>query len=567
MGWVAGTFTKWRSRRTLAALAVVAVAAALVVIPTQTASAANPIANENSRPGTPGWQITKVASSFQISGYVTQPAVDPGDPVPVHVNLKAPEANHDYTVEVYRMGYYGGVGARRWFGPKTLSFGNPLADPTQVDVATGRIEADWPTAFTVDTTGYVTGTYLVRLTSVNGWQAYVPFTVRSATPTTYQFLNAHLTWQAYNDAGGNSLYVRNADFPNLRKNCFLFWCLYQWNDPVTWKLEQSATLPRTKPTAYQVTFRRPYTPGLRYSAGSGEYLAHEYPLAQWIESQGLDVGYAADYDLDTITVPVGVKALILPGHSEYWTGRMRDNLEEAENRGVGLASFGANQAYWRCRIEGASPTDAGTYNCYKSSNGEPNPDDPLAADPQLASAQFRSAFVNRPEQTVLGSMFRSWINAGVPAGGPTTTGLGWVPMTASDTSHPTMAGTGIAPGQSFNALTGGEFDTVQDRYPQIPGTRKLMATTIQPAAWQGSGGWLQLLLCSWNWPGACWTAEQDSVVAERVGTSGTARIFNAGTYNWIWGLTNFSLGGKDFNYASPQIRQLTANLLRWVAKV
>lgn len=190
MGWVAGTFTKWRSRRTLAALAVVAVAAALVVIPTQTASAANPIANENSRPGTPGWQITKVASSFQISGYVTQPAVDPGDPVPVHVNLKAPEANHDYTVEVYRMGYYGGVGARRWFGPKTLSFGNPLADPTQVDVATGRIEADWPTAFTVDTTGYVTGTYLVRLTSVNGWQAYVPFTVRSATPTTYQFLNA-----------------------------------------------------------------------------------------------------------------------------------------------------------------------------------------------------------------------------------------------------------------------------------------------------------------------------------------------------------------------------------------
>lgn len=549
--------------------ALVGVFALILVLaaPMQQAAAANPIADENARAGTPGWQLTKTATAYQVSGYITRPSVTPGQQVPVHVNLTGTEANANYTVEVFRMGYYGGVGARRWYGPATFAFGAQLAGSKQVDAATGRIEANWPTGFTVDTTGYVTGVYLVKLTTVHGWQAYVPFTVRSTRPTTYQFLDAHLTWQAYNDAGGNSLYSRTADFPNLKKFCFLIWCQFQWNDPVSGEPMTSSTLPATKPAAYQVTFRRPYSPALRLGGGSGEFLVHEYPLLQWMESQGLDVGYAADFDLDATTVPAGVKALVLPGHSEYWTGRMRDNLEEAEGRGVGLASFGANQAYWRCRIEGASPTDVGTYTCYKSTNGEPNPDDPLRADRQLASAQFRSAFVNRPEQTVLGSMFSGWVNAGTPPDGPSPHNLGWVPMTASDVTHPTMAGTGIGPGQSFNALAGGEFDTVFADYPRIPGTRKLMATTIRPSDWNGGGSWMQQLFCSWGWPGTCQLAEQDSVVAERTGQSGTARIFNAGTYDWSWGLTNFSIDGKDYNFADPRIRQLTSNLLAWVAKV
>lgn len=556
-----------RSARWSAALAAVVVTASLLVASSPGASAANPIATENARPGTPGWELTKAATSYQVAGYIPQPSVLPGTRVPVHVNLRASEANRNYTVEVFRMGYYGGVGARRWFGPKSLAFGAPNADPRQVDATTGRIEAAWPAAFQVDTTGYVSGLYLVRLTTVNGWQAYVPFTVRSPLPTTYQFLNAHLTWQAYNDAGGNSLYTRTADFANLKQVCILFWCVWQWTDAATGAPVTSGTPPTTKSAAYEVSFRRPYAPMLRFGGGSGEFLAHEYPLVKWIESRGLDVGYAADFDLDRAPVPTGVRALVLPGHSEYWTGRMRDNLEAAQSRGVGLASFGANQAYWRCRIEGATATDAGVYACYKTTNGEPNPDDPLRTHPQLASAQFRSAFVNRPEQMVLGSMFKNWINAGVPPGGPSVNGLGWVDMTASDTTHPTMAGTGITPGESFPALTGGEFDNVNPQYAQIPGTRKLMSTTIAPPYYQSGGNWFEQLLCSWNLPGACRYTQQDSVVAEKAGPGGTARIFNAGTYNWMWGLTNFNLGGQNFDFAKPEIQQLTSKLLAWVARV
>lgn len=555
------------STRRITLLAAFVMAASVLVASGPGAAAANPVADENARPGTPGWELTKPATGYQVAGYVTMPSVTPGTPVPVHMNLKGPEANRSVKVEVFRTGYYGGVGARRWFGPQSVPFGATSADPAQVDSRTGRLEASWPTPFTVNTTGYVTGLYLVRLTSASGWQAFVPFTVRATKATTYQFLNAHLTWQAYNDMGGNSLYRRSWEYPNLKQVCILIWCVWQWNDPSTGAPVTSATAPPTKAAAYEVGFRRPYSPVLRYGGGSGEYLAHEFPLVKWIESQGLDVGYVADFDLDRSAVPTGVKALILPGHSEYWTGRMRDNLEAAQARGVGLASFGANQVYWRCRIEGSTATDVGVYACYKSTNGEPNPDDPRRSDPQLASAQFRSAFVNRPEQMVLGSMFKNWINAGVPAGGPSVNGLGWIDMTASDTTHPTMAGTGITPGESFTALTGGEFDHVDPRYAQIPGTRRLMKTTIAPPQWQGGGSLFQQLLCSWNVPGTCLYAEQDSVVAEKSGTSGTARIFNAGTYNWMWGLSNFSLGGQTFNFANPEIQRLTSRLLAWVAKV
>lgn len=554
-------------RRLSAALVSAMLLATLSVTAARPAWAANPIADENTRAGTSGWQLTKIATAYQVSGYITMPSVDAGTQVPVHVNLKVPEANHDYTLEVFRMGYYGGIGARRWFGPQSMPFGAPNTDPKVVDAATGRIEANWPVSFQVDTTGYVTGVYLVRLTTVNGWQAFVPFVVKPATTPAYEYYSAQLTWQAYNEAGGNSLYSRNGDFPNLKRLCFLFWCIWQWNDPDTGVLVSNSSSPATKPLAYQVSFKRPYSPTLRFGGGSGEFLAHEYPLVQWLESRGLDIGYVADFDLHAATVPAGVKAMILPGHSEYWTGQMRDNLEEAQSRGVGLASFGANQAYWRCRVENASQTDVGDYTCYKTVNGEPNPEDPLRNDPQLASAQFRSAFVNRPEQTVLGSMFQGWINSGVPAGGQSVNSLGWIPMTASDTTHSTMAGTGVSPGESFNALTGGEFDSVQAQYPQIPGTRKLMATQIQPPFWNRGGTWWQQLLCSWKVPGACWTAEQDSVVAEKPGVGGTARIFNAGTYNWIWGLSNFSLGGQNFNFSNPKIQTLTEHLLAWVAKL
>lgn len=526
----------------------------------------NAIQAENALPGTPGWHLTKPSTAnYEITGYITRPSVSVGEVVPVHANTRFSEAGKPYTVEVLRLGDYAGAGARRVVEPFVVESGLSLKPADVVDAATGLIEANWPVSFSVDTAGFTSGAFLVKLTgSGAGYQTHVPFTVRDNQAHDYLFLNSHLTWQGYNAAGGNSLYQWATVYPDFRQNwCILWACQYQWTNPATGTTVVSSTKP-TPPgnMARQVSFARPYQRGSRTISGEGELLWHEQPLIQWLEAQGYDIGYQADFDLDASPVPAGTKAIVLPGHQEYWTGPMRDHADAAQAAGVGIASFGANQAYWRCRIEGSSPESVGRYTCYKSVNGEPHTHDPLKDDPALASAQFRSTFVGRPEQLLLGSMFGGWINANVPyAGAPGTISLGWTTMLTGGTPSPFLDEAGITAGEGFNALLGGEFDRTWPDRAHLEGVQKLFETTIHPRLWNGGGSAVQLWMCSINWPNACWYGKHEAVIVE---TPSGARVFNAGNYNWMWGLQDFSFNGVGFAYTNPKIQALTVSLLDWV---
>jgi hypothetical protein len=44
-------------------------------------------------------------------------------------------------------------------------------------------------------------------------------------------------------------------------------------------------------------------------------------------------------------------ALVLPGHSEYWTRRMYDAAVAARNAGVNIADLGANEVNWQVRLQ------------------------------------------------------------------------------------------------------------------------------------------------------------------------------------------------------------------------
>lgn len=560
----------------LASTSLVVLIGSLFLLPAVAKADTNPIVTENTQPGTTGWEITTntAARGYEVAGYITRPSVLSGSKAPVHVNVKSSESR-DYTVEVFRMGWYGGVGARRVFGPTQYTAGSELPEAKQVDNTTGRVEANWPVGFELDTDNYLTGVYLIKLTSSKGKQAFVPLTVRSAQPTDYYLLNAHLTWQGYSSMGGNSLYERKGDFPNLNKKCFLWWCQWSWQDPATGQTRTSGSAPVPPRSAgNEVTFKRPYQVPGRMAFGSGEFLPYEMPLVRWIEEQGFNVSYAADFDLHENGIPEGVKSVVLPGHTEYWTGAMRDKMEEAQARGVGVISFGANQAYWRGRIENSSPEDVGKYVLYKSATatGEPSNDDPLKNDPALATAQFRSKFVNKPEQLLLGSMFTGWIHSYIPS--PSLprigVGLGWVNTTGpTDVSNPLFQNTGIIPNEQFTALTGGEIDKVFTEYPSIPGTTKLMTTKVAPNQWNGGGSSMQVWLCSINWPNSCYYGYHDVVTAEKVAPDQVtkARVVNTGSFSWSYGLQNFKLDNTEYNYSNDKIRQLTRNLMLWSAKL
>jgi hypothetical protein len=79
----------------------------------------------------------------------------------------------------------------------------------------------------------------------------------------------------------------------------------------------------------------------------------EQPLLTLMEKLGLDVSYVTDLDVDNNPgVFQTTKAIIVGGHSEYWTVAMRDSIDAAVASGVNLVAFGGNTAYAITEIEG-----------------------------------------------------------------------------------------------------------------------------------------------------------------------------------------------------------------------
>ena len=70
----------------------------------------NPVACENTKPGNPAseWDVSG-AGSASIQGFATDISVDQGGTVSFKVDTPATA----YRIDIYRMGYYGGSGARR----------------------------------------------------------------------------------------------------------------------------------------------------------------------------------------------------------------------------------------------------------------------------------------------------------------------------------------------------------------------------------------------------------------------------------------------------------------------
>jgi hypothetical protein len=189
-----------------------------------------------------------------------------------------------FSVDVYRIGYYKNTGARLI---RTLAA---------------------PRSITVDST-MVPGQYLLKLRTPNRASSYVPLVVTGAGANDLTFVSSVLTWQSYNQWGGQSLY-KGGDG----------------------KRETAASV---------VSFDRPYD-----GDGAGQFRYMEQPLVILMEKNGLDVNYITDLDVDSKPeVFTQTRSIILGGHSEYWTQSMRQHFENAVASGVNLIAFGGNTGY------------------------------------------------------------------------------------------------------------------------------------------------------------------------------------------------------------------------------
>src|SRR6185295_16192143 len=80
----------------------------------------NPIVQENTQSGTlDNWDISGSGAS-SIQGFATDISVNTGDTV----SFKVKTDSNNYTIDIYRLGYYNGFGARKY---ATLTRSTPLA--------------------------------------------------------------------------------------------------------------------------------------------------------------------------------------------------------------------------------------------------------------------------------------------------------------------------------------------------------------------------------------------------------------------------------------------------------
>ena len=363
----------------------------------------NPIVDENRNPGSTDWQISNPTSNNrEIEGYASWTSINRGESINIFVNTTEPS----YQLEVFRLGWYGGLGGRRVFGPVTLP-GTQQVTPTP-DPVTGLIECNWRDPFTLRTNfNWTTGVYLVKLTaSGSNKQSYATFTLRNDTDSSHlMFQTSVTTYQAYNNWGGKSLYTYNS------------------TDNIA---------------AVKVSFNRPYV----FGRGSGDLFTWELSMLRFLEREGYDVAYCSNITTHQSSMPRR-KAFLSVGHDEYWSLEMRRNVTAARDRGVHLGFFGANDCYWQIRMEPSplSGQPRRTMVCYKDRFQE----DPLfGVDSARVTTRWRDNPVNLPEEQLIGVQYEFFpVNAD---------------LVVSNAQHFIFEGTGLGDGDHLPGLLGYEAD-------------------------------------------------------------------------------------------------------------
>jgi hypothetical protein len=486
-------------------------------------SAENQVAAENALAGTSDWQLTLPARNREIEGYGSATSINRGDFISLFVNTAAPS----FRIELFRTGWYRGLGARKLLGPITLA-GQLQVMPAR-DPATGLKDCNWIQSYRLSTrdptTGdpWPTGVYLARLTeSTGGKQAFIIFVLRddSHRPDVL-FQLPVTTYQAYNFWGGRSLYGWGS------------------GDALPWGSTGGTA-------ATKVSFNRPYAistnTAAAYGNGAGDYLTNVQPVAQgypissagwdynmvrWLEKAQYDVGYITNIDTHRSAATVqNTQVLLLHGHDEYWTWQMRANVEAARDAGTNLAFFSANTAYWQIRLE-PTPTNGAPDRlivAYRQAIKDPYYTDNDPTNDKYITVRFRDPPLSRPEESMKGTQYIR-----DPVDGD---------LVVSNAAHWVFQGTGLANQQRLPGLLGYEVD---GRFGSEPSNTVTLTHSPVVAAPTGKAG-------------------DYSQMTIYTAASG-AQVFGTGSIQWSWGLDDFNAPALRTSRLSNPAQTITTNVL------
>ncbi|HKR13834.1 MAG TPA: LamG-like jellyroll fold domain-containing protein [Pyrinomonadaceae bacterium] len=475
------------------------------------------------------WDVSG-AGHPDIQGFATDISVNKGEPVYFKIKTNAT----DYRLDIYRMGYYGGNGARKW-DTIQVSLQQAQSQPAcQIDGETGLLDCgNWSQSASWNVPeDAVSGIYFAKAVRNDNASvaSHIVFIVRDDhCESDLLFQTSDTTWQAYNDYG-------DVTTPGSQNGKSLYG-------------SASAASYETGQRAYKVSYNRPFNTGKptppRDTKHSWVFNA-EYPMVRWLEANGYDVSYTTGVDSarQGDKIRAGHKVFLSVGHDEYWSGEQRANVEAARDAGVHLAFFSGNEIYWKTRWE----NNYRTLVCYKETMAGTENIDP---DPTAWTGTWRDprysppADGGRPENALIGAIFtaikfsshaievpadyrplRLWRNVDFGQNpGPVTT---------------------LAPGTLAY-----EWGSDLDNGFRPPGVARFSSTTKNDVIWvsdHGSGeGYIENSTLTHN-------------LTLYRHTSG-ALVFGASTVQWSWGLDNNHTYAGDFgNTVDNKMKQATVNL-------
>lgn len=487
---------------------VLLVMSVAVAQPANAACSGNAIVCENELPGTPKseWDI-EGSGDPTIQGFATNISVNAGQQIDFKIKTDASA----YSIKIYRLGYYGGDGARE-VATVNPSVSLPQQQPACVsdtstdlyDCGTWGVSASWQVPSSA-----VSGIYIARpVRSDTGGDSHIVFVVRNDGNTSnVLFQTSDSTWQAYNLYGG-------ADFYSGGTN-------------------------RTQ--AVKVSYNRPFA--TRGGIEARDWLfSNEYPMLRFLEQNGYDVSYVSGLDVSTDPALLPKhKVFLSVGHDEYWSKQQRANVTAARDAGVNLAFFSGNEVYWKTRWEPSqdgSNTANRTLVTYKDTWANA-PVDPVESTPTWRDPRFGDLGFG-PENSLTGTMFQS---NNVDLALTVSSDEGKYRLWRNTSLTSLSSGTSVA----LAAHTVGyEADEDVDNGYRPAGLVNLSTTTgATPEYLRDYGNTVT--------PGT--TTHHVTLYRAASG----ALVFSAGTVQWSWGLDTVRDGTQQA--ADPRIRQATANVL------
>jgi hypothetical protein len=343
----------------------------------------NAIVLENQKQGT-AESVWQVGDSANIQGFTTAISTSVGQTV----SFKVQTTSDNYRIDVYRLGYYGGNGARL-VGTVQHQAASAIVQPTPlVDASTGMVDAgNWSVTdtFTLPSDA-PSGVYVANLIREDGTTGtfQIPFVVNdpnSQSDIVYQ--TSDETWQAYNGWGGTNLY--GATGSNI------------------YSPDYETAGPGPNGAAFAVSYNRPIVTqdSIGFESGPQDtVLSSEYAALQWLEQNGYDVSYVSGIDASTNpALLTNHKVYMDVGHDEYWTGAQRANVQAAIDSGVNAQFLSGNEMFWETRL---APSVDGSNSANRSLISYKETHQEQLTDPASGSGVWTGSYLDRTFAAALG---------------------------------------------------------------------------------------------------------------------------------------------------------------------